>query len=91
MSIIILYFGSITLANLFFQKKVILWKDIFYRSTLISTVFCFSFQFIVYINAGYLDPFIIIAIFIQVIFGTLLGICIGAIFLYLKKRSVARQ
>ncbi|MCX5896338.1 MAG: hypothetical protein NTZ51_10980 [Proteobacteria bacterium] len=87
---LIIFFIFIILLNLLLNKKV---RDVlssFKISFLISVVCTAIFQVLAYIQLGYLDPFFIIAVIVQLISAFIAGGIINLIFLKIKKAKGIR-
>jgi hypothetical protein len=84
---LIFFFIFIILLNLLLNKKTRNILSSFKISFLISVVCTAIFQVLAYLQLGYLDPFFIIAVIVQLISAFIAGGIINFIFLKIKKAN----
>ena len=77
--------------NIALLKTVNSYSNAFYTSAIISITATIAFQLIAYILQGYIDPFIIIAISIQIVIALISGFLINCIILKFKRRLSANN
>ena len=80
-----IFFVFIFIINLWVQRKAGSLMDAFKKSMQVSIVVIFLFQVVAYLYSGYIDPFIIIAIFIQFTMAVVIGYIVGVGYIQINK------
>ena len=70
---LVIFIALIALANWYFQNKAIGFKSVILSIT-IATVLSILSQIYFYFDLGYIDPFFQIALFVQIILGSVTGV-----------------
>jgi hypothetical protein len=86
---IIILFIVVMILNISFYKKIKAFSHTIYCAALISIISTVIFQVLAYIFIGYLDPFFILAMSIQIVISFLIGFIINFAIYYIlvhKKR-----
>lgn len=79
-----LFFSFIVITNLILGCIGHFFFKIFLVSVIISFVGATIFQLTAYMYFGYVDPFFLVAFFVQIYLGSVLGIFISGVVLFLK-------
>ena len=79
-----IFFAVVSLLNVILFKKVNSYINVVGISFLIGFLSTFVFQLLAYFNLGYLDPFIVIAVSIQLFAAFTVGCIINFIVLRIK-------
>ena len=84
---IIIFLIIVVILNLALSKKVKSYSNIIYFSAGISISASICFQILGYVIMGYLDPFVLIAITIQIIIAFIIGFVVNSIVFKLKQKK----
>ena len=85
MLIIAIFVSLILLANLWVQRKSKTMKDVVKNSSLVGFILVCVFQVAAYLHSGFLDPFVLIAVFVQMAIAMLVGLSVGLGYIKFQK------
>lgn len=84
-NILALFFGVSFVLSLLVQLNVATWSGVLLRSMVVGGIVCSVFQILNYIHIGYLDPFFVIALLVQLVGAAIVGVVVGAAYLFVGK------
>jgi len=86
---LIIFFIIVVVVNLILYKKINSYTNVLVLSFLISVLSTIIFQLLAFVSMEYLDPFIIIAVTIQLFSAFLVGCIVNLIVLKIKGKATS--